>query len=342
MVLPVNEGRRSSAGNVFIPLLLCLTVLFCTSCEKKQKISGPPEKLRIAYTTTTTASLAYIAFTNGYFAQEGLDAEAQPHAFGKLALNAVIAGKADLATVADTPFVFAVLNGSKITALAVIQTSNRNEGIIARRDLGIAEPADLRGKKIGVTLGTSGDFFADVFLLNHGIERQNVKIIDMKPDEMSAAIATGRVDAVAAFYPTLKQIEKNLKTNGTVFFGEALYTEDYIVAAGQDYVRNHPESMKKVLRALIRAETFARHNPEEARRRVADFLKIDKALVDEIWPFIKARVTLDQALLVDLEEQTRWALGRKPAIRTEMPNYLDFISTDGLLAVKPEAVRIIR
>jgi NitT/TauT family transport system substrate-binding protein len=51
---------------------------------------------------------------------------------------------------------------------------------------------------------------------------------------------------------------------------------------------------------------------------------------------------LDQALLVDFEEQTRWALKNKLTTGTKMPNYLDYIYADGLFAVKPEAVRMVR
>jgi len=110
----------------------------------------------------------------------------------------------------------------------------------------------------------------------------------------------------------------------------------------QDYVKMHPEAIKKVLRALIKAETFVEQNPEEARRLVAEFIKIDKALLDEIWPIFKTMVTLDQSLLVDLENQTRWALKNKLIARKTILNYLDFIYMDGLQAVKPEAVSILR
>jgi NitT/TauT family transport system substrate-binding protein len=341
-LLPANKKYSKSLRRIFILPLLFISTISFTSCDRQSKIAGPPEKITIAYTTTSTAILVYIAFAEGYFTAEGLNATPQPHAFGKLALNAVIEGTADLATAADTPIVHAVLNGKRITILAVIQTSTKNEGIIARRDLGISKPSDLTGKKFGVTLGTTSDFFADAFLLANGIGREKVKIIDMKPDEMAAALDAGRVDAVSTFYPTLKQLERNLGGKGKVFFGEFLYTEDYCVVAGQEYIKKHPETIKKVLRALIRAETFVQRNPHEALRLVADFIKIDKTLLDEIWPNVRARVTLDQALLVDLEEQTRWALKNKLTVRKDMPNYLDFIYLDGLLAVKPEAVRILR
>ncbi|MGC2061422.1 MAG: NrtA/SsuA/CpmA family ABC transporter substrate-binding protein [Thermodesulfovibrionales bacterium] len=324
-------------------MLLISGLLSCLiSCKKQEKSPGPPERITIAYSTASNAVLVYIAFAKGYFAEEGLEATLQPHAFGKLALNAVIAKKADMATVGDTPIVFAVMNGEKITTLAVIQTSDKNEAIVARQDRGITKPADLNDKSIGVPFGTTADFFVYSFLLAHGIEKKQVRLIDMKPDEMAGALDSGRVDAVSTFNPTIKQLQKGLGTRGIVFFGESLYTETFCVTAGQEYVKKNPEAIKKVLRALIRAETFVKLHDEEAKRLVAEFIKIDMAVLDEIWDIFRFRVTLDQALLVDFEEQTRWALKNRLTARTDMPNYLDYIYTDGLYAVKPVAVRIVR
>jgi len=284
----------------------------------------------------------HIAFAKGLFKEEGLDATPQPHAFGKPALQAVLEGKADIATAADTPIMFAVMDGRKIVILAVIQTADRNEGIVARRDRGISMPSDLKGKTIAVTRGTTSDFFAEVFLIVHGIDRKQVTVTDLKPEEMASALATGKVDAAATWHPPLSQLQKSLGTNGLTFYGETIYTEAFCVAAGQDFVKRHPGAVRKFLRALIKAEAFLKQHPEEARRLVTGFIKADKALLDEIWDLYNYRVILDQALLVSLEEQTRWAIKNRLTQRRDMPNYLDFIDADGLRAVKPEAIRIIR
>jgi len=114
------------------------------------------------------------------------------------------------------------------------------------------------------------------------------------------------------------------------------------VAAGQDFIKQHPGAVRKFLRALIKAEAFLKQHPEESRRLVTEFIKADKALLDEIWDIYNFRVILGQSLLVNLEEQTRWAIKNRLTTRRDMPNYLDFIDVDGLRAVKPEAVRIIR
>lgn len=325
---------------------LCI-ILSCTlsltACqEQPEKPAGPPEKITIAYTNNLNPVLVHIAFAKGYFKEEGLEATPQLHAFGKPALQSMLEGNADIATAADTPIMFAVMDGRKIAILAVIETADRSDGIVARRDRGIAEPSDLKGKTIGVTRGTTSDFFAETFLIVHGIDRKQVTVTDLKPEQMAAALATGKVDAAATWHPVLAQLQKGLGTNGLTFYGEAFYTGAFCVAAGQDFVKRHPEAVKKVLRALIRAEAFLKQHPEEARRLVAGFINAEKALLDEIWDIYNYRVTLDQAFLVNLEEQTRWAVKNRLTQRRDMPNYLDFIDVDGLRAVKPEAVRIIR
>jgi ABC-type nitrate/sulfonate/bicarbonate transport system substrate-binding protein len=324
-----------------IVLFLSLAVL-SASCQKAEKSAGPKEKITIAYAESTGVVLVHIAIAKGFFTEEGLDATPRSHVSGKSALDAVIEGKADLATVSDTPIMFAVMDGKKITTVAVISSSSRNTAILARKDRGISKPADLRGKTIGIVRGTIGDFFADAFLITHGIERKQVTIIDLQPDEIAAALSTGRVDAVSIWQPILLKLQKELRNKEHSFYGETYYTSAIGITALQDFVKQHPEAVRKFLRALIKAETFVKQHPEESRRLVAKFVKTDEALLNEIWDIYHFRVTLDQAFLVGLEDQTRWAMKYRLTTRGDMPNYLNFINVDNLRAVKPEAVRIIR
>jgi|GEM_PF-714141 ABC-type nitrate/sulfonate/bicarbonate transport system substrate-binding protein len=37
------------------------------------------------------------------------------------------------------------------------------------------KPSDFKGKSIGVTRGTTSDFFMEVFLITHGIDKKQVK-----------------------------------------------------------------------------------------------------------------------------------------------------------------------
>jgi sulfonate transport system substrate-binding protein len=109
-----------------------------------------------------------------------------------------------------------------------------------------------------------------------------------------------------------------------------------------DFTKQNPRAIKKVLRALIKAQELVQQNLEEAKQAVADFIKIDRATLDKIWDISYYRVTLDQSLLTTLEDQTRWAQKYGLTKSKEMPNYLDVIYFAGLEAVRPMSVRIIR
>lgn len=330
-------------GRVFRSIvLLAVIAILPLACKPADKQSVLPIKITIAHWTGPSAALVHIALAKGFFTDEGLDASPQPHPFGKLALDTVLEGKADIATAGDTPIVFAVMNGKKVSVLATIQTANKNEAIIALRDRGITKPFDLKGKNIGVTLGTTADFFLDSFLLTHGIERNQVNLIDMHPAQMPTALEKGLVDAVSTFNPTIEQLDRELGVRGIVFFDQSIYTEAFCAVARQDFVDQHPETVKKFLRALIKAETFTEQHNEEARTIAAKFTQMEINVFDTLWRELTLKVTLDQALLVDLEDQTRWVLKNTLSSGTTMPNYLDYLYIDGLNSVKADAVRIVR
>ncbi|MBA4396016.1 MAG: nitrate ABC transporter substrate-binding protein [Syntrophus sp. (in: bacteria)] len=339
----MNRFKMNSRFTTLFLVALAVVIIFAAACQQQPpKPAVPPQKVTIAYPTTMLSILTHIAFEKGYFLAEGLAVTPQLHGFGKPALQSVLAGKADLALSADTPVMFAVAGGNKIHIVAMVGISRKAIAVVARKDRGISIPAELKGKKIGVTLGTTGDFYLDSFLSVRGIDKKNVKILDMKPGEMPDALAKGSVDAVSIWNPTLKQIERALKVDGVSFYDEHLYSDLACLSAQQDFVVKNPETIRKILKALLRAETFVKLNPTEAKRMIAELTATDPSLIEELWSPYDFRVALTQSLLVSLEDQTRWAIKNRLTQRKDMPNYLDFIYVEGLKAVKPDAVRIIR
>lgn len=311
-----------------------------TGVDHKPAVTS--DKVTIAYSATTDSVLAQVAHQRGYYLQEGLDATPHLHPYGKPALQEVLDGKADFATVAETPVMFEIMKGKKIAIIATIETSNRNSAIVARKDKGIFVPNDLKGKKIAATLGTTSDFFMDAFLTVHGISRKDMKVIDVKAGELQNALARGDVDAASAFTPYLNQAQKKLGNKGITFYDEEIYTFTFNVVATQEFIRRNPEKVNKMLRALIRAEEFAKQNPEETQKIVAEFSRMDIGMIREIIAVTNFNVSLDQSLVLAMEDESRWAMNNGFIARTNIPNYLDFIYFKGLESVNPEAVRILR
>ena len=110
----------------------------------------------------------------------------------------------------------------------------------------------------------------------------------------------------------------------------------------QDFVQRNPQAVTRFLRALLQAEDFVVKHPDEAKDIMSTAIKVDKELVGEVWDAFSYQVKLEQTLLITLEDETRWAIKHKLTDKSVMPNYLDFIHSDSLKAIKPEAVRLIR
>ena len=80
--------------------------------------------------------------------------------------------------------------------------------------------------------------------------------------------------------------------------------------------------------------------PSPAPRSEAPLSEICVPLIKILDGDFQFRLSLDQPILVSLEDEARWAIRNKLTDVTKVPNYLDYIYTDALKAVKPGAVTI--
>ena len=90
---------------------------------------------------------------------------------------------------------------------------------------------------------------------------------------------------------------------------------------------------------LLKAEHFTILHREEAQSIVSTATRTEIGLVREVWNTFNYKVSLDQRLLIALEDETRWAIQNNLTDQHVIPDYRKFIHTDSLRAVKPEAVR---
>jgi NitT/TauT family transport system substrate-binding protein len=312
----------------------------CSQTERES--AGPPEKITIACATMPETALVQVAQAQGFFREEGLEPTVNLHPYGKIALGELLEGKADFATVAETPFMFTVMQGEKVSVITTIHSSSLGHAILARSDKGILSIADLKGKRIAVTLGTTAHFFLDNMLITNGISPKEVEVAGMKAGEIPDALVRGDIAAAAVFSPFLELTQKKLGDRATVFRDKNIYRYTFIVVAKQDFIRKNPVKIRKLLRALARAEEFVRENQETAQSIVSGFSGMEIAILRETWPGSNFSLSLDQSLLLALEDESQWAINRRLTNARRVPNYLDFIHLDGLKAVKPDAVRILR
>ena len=328
---------------IAVAMAVLATGVSSFSCKRlKQKPAAPPEKVTIAYASHPQAALAQVAQSRGFYRDEGLEVTAHPYPSGQRALEAMLEGKADMATAAETPVMLAIMKGKKLSVIATIQTSSMAHAIVARKDRGVITPGDIKGKRIGVALGSSSHFALDAILVSHGISRKDVEVVNLKAEDAPDALARGDVDAASTFTPYVEYAQKKLGDRAITFRNKDIYKYNFFIVATQEYIRENPGTVKKILRALVRAENFARGNLAEAQKIVTDTCGIEIGIVHDSWGDAALAVTLDQALIFALEDESRWAIGNGLASEKKVPNYLDYIYFDGLKSIKPDAVRILR
>lgn len=324
-----------------IALLVTMAYFLASGgCSQEQKSPVSREKVTIAVSPQPVSAPIYVAYAKGFFEHEGLEVFLRSYTSGKDALNAVIEGKADFGTTAETPVMYAGLRGEKIYVVATLADSDKYMKIVARKDRGISATSDLKDKLIGVSPGTNGEFFLHVYLALNHLTQKDVRIVGIRPDDMVDALTTGRVDAVSTWAPHTTVLRNKLGDDALIIQDPGVYVMTWNVAAARDFVKSRPGCVEKFLRAVSRANEFIEEHPGEARSITADHIGMDMVILDEIWGLYNFNTVLDQSLILNLEDQARWSIKREAVAPRKTPDYMDFIYTAGLKSIRPEAVRI--
>ena len=338
-----RDGRRSNKRMVqFTLAMLAAGVVAFLALRSPAPPPMAETQVSIAVPMQINSALVLVASGQGLFLKSGVDVLTQPFVLGRDALKSVIDGKANLAVVADTPFMFALLGGADVSILASISQGRRGLAIVSHRDRGIAQIEDLKGKSIGVTKGTNLTYFLDAMLQVHGIASNEVTETDLRTDAGMSAFKNGQLDAVVVFQPFLAKLEAEMGNRITVFYGEDIYAFRFLLVGKPSYIDSHPQEVQGVLRALIAANQAILARPAEARRSIGEALKIDDAMMSRLFDPDDYEVLLDEAMLLALEDETRWAMTKGLVSTKPMPNFLDFMKYQHLKAVLPTAVTIVQ
>lgn len=326
-----------------VGVVLALGIWLSREDADQQQTAAVNEPVILGLAMQPSSALTIIALERGYFSSEGLDIRAREYVSGKRALvDGLFSGAVDMVTAAEVPVVFASFKRTDFAIIATTWSANNVNRIIARKDHGIAKPADLRGKRIATQGRSAVHFFLHLFLLKHGLSEALVDQSFMKAEELPGALARGEIDAFSMREPYISMARSTLDDEALTFAEPGLYTQMETFAVSRKIVDQRPQIVEKLLRALLGAEEFAEHRREEAIGIVARNLGVDKAAINALWPEVELRVSLEQSLLLALEDEARWAISHELTEQGAVPNYLDLIFLEGMQTVAPERVTVIR
>jgi len=308
--------------------------------------SGQPREPTVARETVTlgyakeVAFLPLIALKKGYFTDAGVDVRFREYPTAKLSFRGMLGGEVDVGMTAPA-FAFASFEHTDIRIFCSFATIYRLFEIIARKDRGILTPSDLRGKRVATQQRSAQHLFLDSFLAFHALSDKEIQLSFLPSKDLPGALARGELDAIASTHSFVVKAQQLLGDDVVIFSEREASSVEMILVAFDCFIEAKPDAIKRMLRALIRAEEFAKKHRDEAITLLAQELGIEDSELAERWSKIDLRVSLDQGLLYRQESAARWAIRRKLTEKTEVPNYLNYVYLDALEEIKPEAVTII-
>ena len=308
-------------------MFMVVCVLGCLGWVGKRVIFAPETKtVRIGIVNDPSGALIHVANSQGYFGDEYLTVELEPYPTAELALDALAAGNVDYAVTYDTPLIMAVGGGQRIKVLTELYSSTSNTGLVFRRDHGIRIPADIKGKKVGLPMGTSAEFAMDLFLASYAIPRESVHLVNTNSDRLALSLIEKKVDAVVSVEPhatTLQQSNRAL-------FGR-IHSDFYnetaaLVVKGDDLEQRHEEILR-VLSALAEASEFYRSSLRQSQKIVEHAIGLQtQAVADAVWERARPHLGLSSQFVGALRREFDWfkkRSGRLPAATTEIEECLE-------------------
>lgn len=220
-----------------------------------------------------------IAREKGFFKDEGLEVElvapADPNDPPKL----VAAKQADIAVSYQPQLHLQVQEGLPLSRIGTLVATPLNS-LVVLADGPVKSIADLKGRKVGFSVGGFEDALLGAMLARHGLKLDDVELVNVN-FSLSPSLIAGQVDAVIGAFRNFELNQMDIVGRpGRAFFpeeeGVPAYDELIYVAHKDSLAR--PE-LRRFLAAVERATHWALNHPGEAWEV---FKATDRALDDEL------------------------------------------------------------
>lgn len=305
--------------------------------------SGKMESITIGYSPFESTALFWIAQDQHFLRRNGLNVTLHKYDTGVGSLDGMLNAETDI-TVGTTEFPL-VGRAFQKARIRIIGSIDKSEFVylVGRKDRGIEKVSDLKGKRVGTTLRTIAEFHLGRFLELHGLNMRDITLVDVKtPPEWVNAVVNGDIDAVATAQPYAELAKERLGANAVFWPAQSSQPQYGLISSTEEWIAKHPELVRRFLKSLAQAEEYALRHPAEAKAIAQKALNLGASYMETVWSQNQFSLTLDQSLITAMEDEARWMIKNNLTTEKAIPDFTNYIHLDGLKAVKPEAVKIIR
>ncbi len=263
--------------------LLILGTLFLPAA------AGAAPMLRVGSIPIAGNVALYCAMDYGGLAAEGIEIQSTDFQSGTRIVEALAGGSLDIGLSATLSVLQAVQQGLDLVIVAPASfkaSDNRapTSALVARRDAGIAGPAQLRGKTIAVNSLRSLDYLiAAEYLGRGGVSPRDVTWQELSYPHIVPALDNARVDAAFVAEPFLSILRNGdrvtiLSTALDIIPGSS--TASY--TALRSWTQSRPAVLEAFLRGLRRGIDVCERDPQKMRDALVKHTGVKPALAQQI------------------------------------------------------------
>src|SRR5438270_3568810 len=202
-----------------------------------------------------------------HFNSQGVDVKWVEFSSGPPMMEAMNVGSIDFGAVGDSPPVFAQAAGAAIV-YAAGQPITNGQGILVPKDSSIRGIADLKGKRVGFTKGSSAHNIVGQTLEKAGLTYADITPVYLTPPDAGPAFANGSIDAWAIWDPYFAIGET--KQGGRILINACYVTKtNCFFIANRDFARNHGAILQQIIDVTTAAGKWAEQHRDEVAKSLA-------------------------------------------------------------------------
>ncbi|WP_343901571.1 ABC transporter substrate-binding protein [Arthrobacter rhombi] len=247
------------------------------------------EQIEVGVIPIVDVAPIYLGVKEGIFEKEGLELKLTPAQGGAAIVPAVTSGQMDFGFSNVTSMIVGRSKGLPLKMMApggstTGDTKADFASVMTKPDSGIKDIAGLAGHKVGVnTLNNISDSTISEAVKQAGGDYKSIHFVEMAFPDMTAQLAKGNVDAIAAVEPFVTMSEAD--GNVPVFSNYAEPVKDLTVAvyfSTDQYVAEHPETAAKFVRAMKASQQYAQENPEKVKAILPEYTTLKPEVIEKL------------------------------------------------------------
>jgi sulfonate transport system substrate-binding protein len=272
----MNNRKRPHLAPVVAVLIFAA---MAPGCSREASPSPKTIRLDYAYYNPVSLVLKDKGFLEKDLAGEGISVEWTQSLGSNKALELLNSKSIDFGSTAGAAALIGKANGNPIKAIYVYSRPEWT-ALVVRKDSPITRVEDLKGKKVAVTRGTDPHIFLLRALHEAGLTEKDIEMVVLQHPDGRIALEKGDVDAWAGLDPMMAQTE--IQSGSRLFYRNVNFNSYGVLNVREEFAKQYPAYVERVLAAYEKARLWAVQNPEEFRKLFAGAAKLDDSVVTKV------------------------------------------------------------